>query len=204
MVLDGWPLTEDAVRPMANLALFSSFSNILFIPPFKKYSWQTLRRQYENSECESAGIRAQKHILQAQDESDFWVMSWKAAVEVLPATPFDAALSFTFLCPVVIGEILHGQGVFTQCLFILTVLTPDLVKVSHFGVKKEKGKKKKQDNKTYLDVAYTRYTRQFHSTVLKEKRNCFSNNHYQTVNIKAYKNPSGISQPFRSLQPVAR
>lgn len=38
MVLNGWALTDDAVRPMANLALFSSFSNILFIPPFKKYS----------------------------------------------------------------------------------------------------------------------------------------------------------------------
>lgn len=38
MVLNGWALTDDAVRPMASLALFSSFSNILFIPPSKKYS----------------------------------------------------------------------------------------------------------------------------------------------------------------------
>lgn len=42
--LKGWAPTDEPVTPAANLALFSSFSNILFIPPFKKYSWQTLRR----------------------------------------------------------------------------------------------------------------------------------------------------------------
>lgn len=36
MVLCGWALA--AVRPMVSAALFSSFSNILFIPPSKKYS----------------------------------------------------------------------------------------------------------------------------------------------------------------------
>lgn len=44
VALKGWALTDEPVTPAANLALFSSFSNILFIPPFKKYSWQTLQR----------------------------------------------------------------------------------------------------------------------------------------------------------------
>lgn len=48
MVLYGSALTDDAVRPMASLALFSSFSNILFIPPSKKYSWQTLWKWNQN------------------------------------------------------------------------------------------------------------------------------------------------------------
>lgn len=43
----GWALADEPVTPAANLALFSSFSNILFIPPFKKYSWQTLQRADE-------------------------------------------------------------------------------------------------------------------------------------------------------------
>lgn len=44
VALEGWALPDEPVTPAANLALFSSFSNILFIPPFKKYSWQTLQR----------------------------------------------------------------------------------------------------------------------------------------------------------------
>lgn len=43
VALNGWAPTDEPVTPAANLALFSSFSNILFIPPFKKYSWQTLQ-----------------------------------------------------------------------------------------------------------------------------------------------------------------
>lgn len=53
----------------------------------------------------------------------------------VPATPFDAALSFVIFRPVVVSEILHGKGILTQCLLILTVLTPDLVKVAHFEKK---------------------------------------------------------------------
>lgn len=37
----------------------------------------------------------------------------------------------------VVGKVLHSQGVFTQCLFILAVLSPDLVKVTHFMGGKE-------------------------------------------------------------------
>lgn len=81
MVLNGWALTDDAVRPMANLALFSSFSNILFIPPFKKYSWQTLRRQYENM---TAKLLASQHKsiscrLRMSQTSESWAgrLRWK-------------------------------------------------------------------------------------------------------------------------------
>lgn len=49
-----------------------------------------------------------------------------------PATPLDAVLSFTVFGPVVISEILHGQGVLAQHLLVLTVLTPDLFKVAHW------------------------------------------------------------------------
>lgn len=50
---------------------------------------------------------------------------------VVPATPIDAPLSFAFFRPVVVSKVLHGEGVFTQRLLILTVLAPDLVKVAH-------------------------------------------------------------------------
>lgn len=48
MVLYGWALTDAADKPSPSMALFLSFSNILFIPPSKKYSWQTLRRRNQN------------------------------------------------------------------------------------------------------------------------------------------------------------
>lgn len=49
----------------------------------------------------------------------------------VPATPFDATLSLAVYGPMVVSKILHGEGVLTQCLLILTMLTPDLVKVAH-------------------------------------------------------------------------
>lgn len=42
MALCAWALTDAAGRLVAPLALFSSFSKTLFIPPCRKYSWQTL------------------------------------------------------------------------------------------------------------------------------------------------------------------
>lgn len=70
------------------------------------------------------------------DESEFTVMRSKTAAErrlkpVVPATPIDAPLSFTFFRPVVVSKVLHGEGVLAQRLLILTVLAPDLVKVAH-------------------------------------------------------------------------
>ena len=41
-VVIGWALKAGALTAKASLALFSSFSNILFIPPSRKYSWQML------------------------------------------------------------------------------------------------------------------------------------------------------------------
>lgn len=51
---------------------------------------------------------------------------------IVPATPFDAALPFALLGPVVVGQVLHGQGVLTQRALVLAVLAPDLLKVAHF------------------------------------------------------------------------
>ncbi len=132
IVLYGWALTDAAVRPIASVALFSSFSNILFIPPSKKYSWQTLWKWNQNT-TQTLLWKRQQHVTKTHptgsDESDFTVTRSKTAV---PATPFDASLSFAVFGPVVVSEILHGEGVLTQRLLILTVFAPDLVKVAHW------------------------------------------------------------------------
>lgn len=132
MVLYGGALTDAAVSPMASVALFSSFSSILFIPPSRKYSWQTLRKWNENT----AQTWLWKHA--AYRFEDVWHGS-------LPATPFDASLSFAVFGPVVVGEVLHGEGVLAQCLLVLAVLTPDLVKVAHWEQKTIKMNKSGRD-----------------------------------------------------------
>lgn len=120
----GWALADEPVTPAANLALFSSFSNILFIPPFKKYSWQTLQRADEGKE---GGWR-----MSQAPESPAEGAAAGGQEGIVPATPFDAALPVALLGPVVVGQVLHGQGVLTQRALVLAVLAPDLVKVAHF------------------------------------------------------------------------
>lgn len=145
IVLYGWALADAAVRPIASVALFSSFSNILFIPPSKKYSWQTLWKWNQNT-TQTLLWKWQQHVTKAHPSSlhgsDFTVMRSKTAAErqFVPATPFDASLSFAVFGPVVVSKILHGEGVLTQRLLILAVFTPDLVKVAHWEKKKKKRK----------------------------------------------------------------
>lgn len=55
---------------------------------------------------------------------------------VVPAAPFDASLSLAVFGPVVVSEILHGEGVLAQRLLVLAVLAPDLVKIAHYRKKK--------------------------------------------------------------------
>lgn len=53
------------------------------------------------------------------------------AAGTVPAAPLDAALPVALLGPVVVGQVLHGQGVLAQRALVLAVLAPDLVKVAH-------------------------------------------------------------------------
>lgn len=93
--------------------------------------------------CEGDNELSQKHILQVQmsQTSLSWGVqlqlkdAWRHLNAVVPATPINASLSFTILGPVVVSKILHGEGVLTQRLLILTVLAPDFVKVAHWGKK---------------------------------------------------------------------
>lgn len=58
---------------------------------------------------------------------------------IVPAAPLDAALPVGLRGPVVVGQVLHGQGVLTQRALVLAVLAPDLVKVPHFEQEQEQG-----------------------------------------------------------------
>lgn len=131
MVLCGWALTDAAATPRACAAVFSSLSNILFIPPSKKYSWQTL-------EARHISLKHRQILLSKSHKSTSKKLSWVHPhcrhvhnQSTVPAAPLDAPLSFAVFCPVVVSKILHGEGIFTQSLLILTVLPPDLIKVTH-------------------------------------------------------------------------
>lgn len=64
--------------------------------------------------------------------------------EVSPVAPIDASLLFAVDGPMVVGEVLHGDGVLAQRLLILAVLAPDLVEVAHCGGKERDGIRKKK------------------------------------------------------------